>query len=107
MAKGADLLQTMLQELMNELTGSHHVYFQPPENKKLLYPAIVFKRDNRKNNFADNNVYKQANVYRLTVIDYDPDSELFSIVSKLPTAKFVTAYAAEGLNHEIYTIYFK
>ena len=58
-------LQTMLEQIL----GSRNVYFQPPESLKLNYPAIVYKRSNIRNTFAEDNVYNQSYFYEITVID--------------------------------------
>ena len=49
-----------LQTKLEQILGSRNVYFQPPESIKLNYPAIVYKRSNIQNTFADNEVYKQS-----------------------------------------------
>lgn len=89
-----------------ELLGSTNVYFQPPESQKLNYPAIVYSKNDLKNNFADDDFYLQSKQYKLTFVDPDPDSELFKKASKFMKAKFVTSFATQGLNHEVYTIYY-
>ena len=43
-----------LHERLVEILGTDHVYFQPPENFKLEYPAIVYSRKQISNRFADN-----------------------------------------------------
>lgn len=98
--------RTNLQAMLEQLLGSRNVYYQPPESLKLSYPAIVYSKDNVRNTFADNNVYGQSNVYKITVIDRDPESEIASKISLLPTAKFATRYSANDLTHEVYTIYY-
>ena len=71
-----------LHEILVEILGADHVYFQPPENVKLEYPAIVYSRKQISNRFADNLVYKQNFTYQITVIDYDPDSAITAKISK-------------------------
>lgn len=96
-----------LHEIFCDILGSRNVYYQPPESVKMQYPAIVYSRANIDNSFADNDVYRQSHVYNLTVIDYDPDSEIVSAVSKLPRCRFDRHYAYNNLNHDVFTIYFK
>ena len=95
-----------LQLKLKEILGIDDVYFQKPESKKMSYPAVVYTKSKVKNTFANNNFYSQRIAYDLTVMDFDPDSEIFTKVSQLPTASFVRRYSADGLNHEIYTIYY-
>ena len=49
-----------LQDELENLLGSKNVYYQPPESVKMEYPAIVYRRSNINNNFADDLVYRQS-----------------------------------------------
>ena len=80
-----------LHELLCEALGSRQVYFQPPTNVGMQYPAIVYSRDDIRNNFADNDVYLQHYMYK---------------VSLLPKCKFDRHYVADNLNHDVFTIYY-
>lgn len=95
-----------LHELLCEVLGSRHVYFQPPSSVKMQYPAIVYSRSNIRNKFADDSVYNQSRVYSITVIDADPDSEIIEKVSKLPTCSFDRHFTSDNLNHDAFTIYY-
>lgn len=95
-----------LQEILETILGSDHVYFQPPENVKMSYPAIVYERDYLVNEFAGNNPYRQTKRYQVTIIDRDPDSEIADKVAALPMCSFTRYFAADNLNHDIYSLYF-
>lgn len=95
-----------LQAELEKILGTRNVYFQPPESLKMNYPAIVYNRSDIDNTFANNGVYKQSCFYELTVIDYDPDSEIVNKVSKLPGIRFNRHYASDNLNHDVFTIYY-
>lgn len=95
-------LQTMLEELL----GSRNVYYQPPESIRMSYPAIVYSRSEIRNTHANNSVYSQAHAYTLTVIDYDPDSEIVEKISKLPKCSFSRHFTSDNLNHDVFTIYY-
>lgn len=95
-------LQTLLENLIN----CDHVYYQPPSNLQMKYPAIRFSRSDIENKFADNSVYVQQHAYEIIVIDKDPDSEIVEKVSKLPTARFERHYVADNLNHDVFQLYF-
>lgn len=94
-------------EILCKLLGTRHVYFQPPENVRMEYPAIKYSRNDIENTFAENSVYKQDHQYQIIVIDKDPDSKIVDAVSELPMCRFVRHYEAEGLNHDVFTIYYK
>lgn len=100
-------LHELLCDIVNitEPDGDRHVYFQPPESFKIKYPAIVYYKSDIQNTFANNLVYGQSYFYEITVIDEDPDSELVKLVSALPRCRFNRHYAADNLNHDIFTIY--
>ena len=95
-------LQTMLEELL----GSRNVYFQPPASVYMQYPAIVYSRRRIENVHADNTIYNQYTSYEVTVIDEEPDSEIVVKMSKLPMCTHDRHYAADGLNHDTFTLYY-
>lgn len=83
-----------------------HVYFQPPENVTMQYPAIVYNRDYQAVSFADNSPYSRTTRYQVTVIDRDPDSLIPDKVAELPMTTYVRHFTADDLNHDIYDVYF-
>lgn len=84
-----------------------HVYFQPPENLQMQYPAIVYNRSDIKNNNASNKVYLQGTVFQVIVIDKNPDSDIVDRVSKYPTSRFSRHYVSNNLNHDVFVITYK
>ena len=95
-----------LHEQLVEILGSRNVYFQPPTNIQMKYPAIVYTRSDIRNYNAGNQVYKQTYHYEITVIDRVKDSEIVNKVSKLPTVKWNRHFAHDGLYHDVFTIYY-
>ena len=95
-----------LQTLLENLLGSRNVYFQPPSTLKMKYPAIRYELDLINNIHADNAVYVQNNRYKITLIDYDPDSEYVGKLSRLAKCSMNNAYPADGLNHWVFNLYF-
>lgn len=95
-----------LQTKLEQILGNRNVYFQPPESIKLNYPAIVYKRSNIQNTFADNEVYKQSYFYEIIVIDRKPDSQITKKLSKLPKIRFDRSFTYDNLNHDVFTIYY-
>lgn len=93
-----------LQALLEELLGSDHVYYQPPSSVSMVYPAIVYSRDNIRNEHADNGVYMSKISYSITVIDRNPDSIIVGKVAALPTCRFNRHYESDNLNHDVFTI---
>lgn len=95
-----------LQAILEAIPGVSKVYFQPPEDVKLSYPAIVYSRDYVASTFAGNRPYRHTKRYLITVIDRNPDSKIPDYVSSLPMSSFDRAYSANQLNHDVYSVYF-
>lgn len=83
-----------------------HVYFQPPPNVQMQYPAIVYQRDLGDTKFAGNRPYSHTKRYQVTVIDPDVDSDLPDKVAMLPMTTRQRYFAADGLNHDVFVMYF-
>lgn len=96
--------RSQLQSLLEELT--EHVYFQPPTNIKMKYPCIKYERDSGSSEFANNVAYRFEQRYAVTVIDRDPDSTLPKKLTELPLCTFDRFYTADGLNHDVFNLFF-
>ena len=95
-----------LQKLLEEILGSRNVYFQPPENLKMSYPAIVYTHNGIDNVYADDSVYIQSLEYQITVIDKNPDGDIWLKVSKLPGCRHDRNFKSDNLNHYVFTLTF-
>lgn len=95
-----------LQAKLEELLGSEYVYFQPPANVQMVNPCIVYHRENTETLFAGNNPYRFTKRYEVTVIDRNPDSEIPDRVAALPMCLHDRTFAADNLNHYVFTLYF-
>lgn len=82
------------------------VYFQPPTSIKMEYPCIIYKRDKTKIFFSNDCSYLGAKRYLVTVIDKNPDSLIPDKISELRYCAFSTHFAVDGLNHDVYTLYY-
>lgn len=96
------------REELNDLfkTFTSNVYFQPPPSLKMKYPAIKYERIKFDKSHADDMTYIAINGYKVTVMDFDPESEVSDKVSKMQHCEFDTHYTADGLNHDVYTLYY-
>jgi hypothetical protein len=97
-------LRLSLHEVLLELT--EHVYFQAPPTYKMQFPCILYSRDGTSAQHADNELYRHAKRYQVTVIDRDPDSELAEQVEALQWCSFERRFAADDLNHYVFTLFF-
>lgn len=95
-----------LQALLEELQGDEHVYFQPPANLKMVYPCIVYQRDDMDTKFANNNPYDWCQRYQVTVIDRSPDNQIAVKIAALPMCSYSRFFVAENLNHDVFSLYF-
>jgi len=94
------------QSLLEGLQDGVSVYFQPPPDIDMIYPAIVYNRNYESVSFADDIPYARKVRYQVTIIDKDPDSPLPDLVAGLPLTTYVRHYTTESLNHDIYYTYF-
>lgn len=95
-----------LQNILEGILGSNHVYFQPPSTFQMLYPCIVYERSGITTMFANNLPYFHAKKYKVTVIDFNPDSPIPDAISELPRCRFSTSFKADDLNHDVFTLIF-
>jgi hypothetical protein len=95
-----------LQAILETVLGTPNVYFQPPPTVQIQYPCIIYKRDTALTAFADNNPYRYTKRYQVTVIDRNPDSVIPDEVAKLPRVTHSRFFTADGLNHDVFDLYF-
>ena len=94
-----------LHETLCDILGSRNCYYQPPESKKMQYPAIVYNLDSIEARYADNRRYLGLNRYTVTVVDKDPESELPRKMITLPYCRFSRHYTSDNLHHFVFTLY--
>ena len=96
-----------LQEKLEALLGNRHVYFQPPESLKLVYPCIIYRRDTGNTRYANDMPYNFNNRYSITYITKDPDDPFVETLayafSKIEHDRF---YISDNLNHDVFTLYY-
>lgn len=95
----------LLNDLLKEVLGADNVYFQPPEDRVMQYPCIVYERDDSSVQHADNLPYRQALRYQVTLIDQNPDSDVVDKLLALPLCSFSRHFATSGLNHDVFVLY--
>ena len=95
-----------LQEILVNILGSNNVYFQPPETIRLQYPCIIYERSDIDKKYADNRAYMSMVRYSLTLITRSPESDLVKSILELPYCSYDRYYAADTLNHDVFTLYY-
>ena len=94
----------LLREIKQVIDGPN-VYFQPPESVKLTYPCVICSYDNEIAIYADNKCYQHYKMYRLLVVDKNPDSKFPGLImDHFPYASPGRPYIADGLYHFPITI---
>lgn len=95
-----------VHEILKQTTGINNIYFQPPENIKIKYPAIIYSLTDINKRFANDDVYNMYKYYQVIIIDNNPDSELIDKIASIKESKYIRSYVANNLNHTIFEIYF-
>ena len=95
-----------LQQKMEDILGSRNVYYQPPANVQMKYPAIVYSRDYDSAQHGDNRAYRRTKRWQITLIDQNPDSPTNQLIEELPMCSFSRHYSSDNLNHDVYDLYF-
>ena len=95
-----------LHAKLEELLGSKHVYYQPPETITMEYPAIVYSRDEIDKKPANNSTYLLTNRYEIIVIDRLPDNPVIEKLMQLPMCNYERPYNSDNLNHDVLTLYY-
>ena len=97
----------LLQNQLETLLGSDHVYFNPPETISLSYPCVVYSLSNKYIRRADNNIYRTMNCYDVTYIHRDPDDMFVdSLLAEFQYSKFDRQAVIKNLYNDYLTLYF-
>lgn len=94
------------QGVLEGILGTRNVYYDPPSNVRMKYPAIVYTRKSIDNLTANDSVYKQDTAYEVTVIDIVPDSRIAYDISLLPKCRHTSHFESENLCHDTFRIYY-
>lgn len=93
--------------MLEEILGSKRVYFQAPSNTQMAYPCIVYSLYDLKDKHADNKKYLRDYLYKVTLMHKDPDNEVFDKLMNLEYSDFDNSFTTQGINHYVFSIYYK
>lgn len=96
--------QEQLQSILELIADN--VYFQPPPNVQMEYPAIVYERGRAETAFADNDPYRVVKQYQLMLISRNPNESAWNAIAALRMCEHERFYVADNLNHDVFNIYF-
>lgn len=95
-----------LQATLENLLGSKEVYYRTPQSKGMKYPAIKYKKVQPDIKRADDITYLSMQCYEIIVMTNAPDHPVIDELLKLPYCSWDRWYAADGLNHDVLTLYY-
>lgn len=95
-----------IQEKFKFLLGSNNVYYQPPANLKMKYPAIVYSLDGLDVKRFDNIRLINKNCFSVTHI-YRNESEnlVEAMLKNFEYISFDNRSIVDGIYNDHYTIY--
>lgn len=94
-----------LQEKLSKLVPN--VYFQPPSNVRMTYPAIVYSLDKVHALRADNWTYVRCFCYTVTFISskYD-EAKILEILDAFEMISLNRTFVSDNLYHTVFQLYF-
>lgn len=94
-----------LQKKLVEIIGNNNVYFQPPSNVQMKYPAIRYQLDSIELRRADNLNYSKIKSYAITHIYKSLSNELTDkMISSFQSIRFVSRMYVDGLYNDRYEL---
>lgn len=93
-------------QMLVDILGSSHVYFQPPATITMKYPCIVYSRSATDTKYANDISYNNRVCYSVVSIDPNPDNAILNKLLALPLSHFDRHYTADNLNHDVFKIYY-
>lgn len=94
-----------LSEMLHDILGTDHVYYDPPETVKMKYPAIVYSRSGIDSKAADNIKYLRNDKFTLIFIRKDSDNSIIDKLLELPYCQHSSEYKTNGLYHDVFNVY--
>lgn len=96
-----------LHAALLSVSGLENAYYQPPESVRLVYPCIIYSRDGKAEQFANDKLYTGTYRYTVTVVDTDPDSTIPDAIAKhIPLTSYDRRFVSDGLYHDVFQIYY-
>lgn len=84
-----------------------NVYFRKPSNQVLKYPCILYRKQDMSLTRANNKIYSTRQLYRITLIEQNPDSDLAErMLEELSLIDLVDYQEIDNLNHTYLDLYF-
>lgn len=94
-----------LHEELVERFGSTNVYYQPPANIIMQYPAIRYNKAKIETVSAGDKLYMKNTRYEVIVISRSSDHPVIDKLLELPHCVHDRTYISENLYHDLFTLY--
>ena len=95
-----------LHAMLEGALGSPNVYYQPPINVEMKFPAIRYSLKNIDKMQANNAAYKMTRAYEVIVISKSPDCAAIEKILEWQHTRYDRHYVADNLHHDVITIYY-
>lgn len=105
-----EIQREYVDDILRNIDGINHVYFQPPPSISLKYPCIIYEFSDHNIHYADNKRMFNWTEYSLTLVDRNPESILHKRILDLNHAenscnvRFDRFFIADNLNHWSYSL---
>lgn len=97
--------RTELSEVLHTIRD--HVYFQPDENTKMIFPCIEYSFEGERIHKADNGDFISYGRYQIIDIYKTPNKKKYSEIKQaFRFISYSNQYIGDGLYHDVYTLYF-
>lgn len=94
-----------LDDLLMQIHKGGYVYYNPPTNIRMNYPAIRYNLSSISSQYANDRKYSNKKRYDLVVICEESDPEVVDALLELEYCSFNTHYKSDNLNHYSLTLY--
>lgn len=96
-----------LRVLQTEILGYQHTYFEPTEEVRMKYDAVVYKKTDMNVRRANNKSYSIRDGYLVTVISRDPETKLpWAIQEHFERCAPGRPFVRDNLYHFPFTIFY-
>lgn len=97
-----------VHEALVDILESNHVYFNPPDSIKMIYPCFRYEFTGIKQYKADNGPYvhfKKYTVTYLTTNVREPNEIINEMLNAFEYCSVDRNYASDGVQHTTFAIY--
>lgn len=96
-----------LHQILCDVLGSRNVYFQPPEDVKIVFPAIIYELEGIDTKYADDtHKYKRNLRYKITLASSNPEHDIVDRLLDLRYSRLESISHYDNLHNYYINIYF-